>query len=170
MPQPVEPTAELNEGFSQPGATPPPWSDVERILATSELFWLSTTRSDGRPHVTPLPAVWRDGTLHFCTGLGEQKTANLRRDPRCILTTGTNALRSGVDVVVEGTAERVTDADRLHTLARQWQEELDWPFEVGDGVFHDGAGRTAIVFGVTPAKVLAFGKGEFSQTRYRFSS
>jgi general stress protein 26 len=146
MPNATEPTVELNEGFSQPGATPPPWSDVERVLATSEMFWLSSTRADGRPHVTPLPAVWLDGTLHFCTGRGEQKTTNLERDPRCVLTTGTNTLRSGLDVVVEGAAVRVTDGDRLRTLAGLWRDKLDWPFEVGDGVFHDEAGRTGLVF------------------------
>jgi hypothetical protein len=40
---------------------------------------------------------------------------------------------------------------------------------VGEDGFTDGAERTGLVFGVTPDKVLAFGKGEpFSQTRYRF--
>ena len=46
------------------------------------------------------------------------------------------------------------------TAAALWKSKLDWPFEVGDGAFHDGAGRTGLVFGVKPTKVLAFGKGE----------
>jgi general stress protein 26 len=170
MPQATTPIVELNEGFSEPGATPPPWAEVEAVLASSEMFWLSTTRADGRPHVTPLPAIWHEGALHICTSEPEQKTKNLQRDPRCILTTGTNTLRSGLDVVVEGTAERVTDGDRLQALARLWLDKLDWPYELGDGTFRDGAGRTGLVFGVAPDKVLAFGKGEFSQTRYRFPS
>lgn len=45
-------------------------------------------RADGRPNVTPLPAVWRDATLYFCTGPDEQKAVNLRADDRCALTTG----------------------------------------------------------------------------------
>jgi general stress protein 26 len=164
----TEPAAELNEGFSQPGATAPPWSVVAGVLTGAEIFWLSTTRRDGRPHVTPLPAVWLDGVLHFCAGAHEQKAKNLAHDPRCVLTTGNNQLRSGLDVVVEGTATRVTDQSRLHELARVWQDKLDWPFEVTEGGFRDGADRTGLVFGVAPDKVLAFGKGEFSQTRYRF--
>ncbi len=164
----TEPTVELNTQFSQPGAVAPPWSAVVDVLETAEIFWLSTVRGDGRPHVTPLPAIWSDGVLHFCTGEHEQKTRNLSRDPRCVLTTGTNALRSGLDVVVEGTAERITDRDQLVELAALWSSRLDWPQEVGQDAFGDGAGRTAWVFGVRPAKVLAFGKGEFSQTRYRF--
>ena len=41
---------------------------------------LSTVRADGRPHVTPLVAVWLDGALYFCTGEGEQKERNIRRN------------------------------------------------------------------------------------------
>jgi hypothetical protein len=41
-------------------------------------------------------------------------------------------------------------------------------FEVGDGVFLDteSEGHSALVFAVTPAKILAFGKAPYSQTRY----
>jgi general stress protein 26 len=163
----TEPAGELNADFSQPGATPPPWSRVAAMLEEAEIFWLSTVRGDGRPHVTPLPAIWDRGALHFCTGTEEQKTKNLGRDPRCVLTTGTNRLRSGLDVVVEGIAERIVDHARLVELAALWESKLDWPFEVGEDTFSDGI-HTAWVYAVRPAKVLAFGKGEFSQTRFRF--
>lgn len=163
------PTVELNTDFSSPGATAPPWSAVEEVLDRSEMFWLSTVRRDGRPHVTPLPAVWLEGTLHFCTGDQEQKSRNLEHDPRVVLTTGTNRLTSGLDVIVEGTAVRVTRQARLHRLAELWTSKLNWDFEVGEDAFRDPDGRTGLVFGVTPTKVLAFGKGEpYSQTRYRF--
>ena len=163
----TEPTAELDARFSQPGATATSWSAVTDVLDTAEIFWLSTVRRDGRPHVTPLPAIWDAGTLHFCTGEEEQKTRNLAAEPRCVLTTGSSALRSGIDVVVEGTAERVTDHARLVRLAALWKSKLDWPYEVSQDVFLDGI-HTALVYAVRPAKVLAFSKGEFAQTRFRF--
>ncbi|HZD70225.1 MAG TPA: pyridoxamine 5'-phosphate oxidase family protein [Actinomycetes bacterium] len=170
MPE-IEPTAELHEGFSQPDATARPWAEVADVLSKSEMFWLSTVRHDGRPHVTPLPAIWLDGALHFCTGAGEQKAKNLESNPRCILTTGTSQLRSGLDVVVEGAAVRVTDEAQLQRLAAMWKSKLDWPFEVADGAFRDADGRRGLVFGVAPTKVLSFGKGEpYSQTRYRFTA
>ena len=167
----IEPTAELVEQFSEPGASARPWPEVVDVLAGSEMFWLSTTRRDGRPHVTPLPAMWRDGRLHFCTGAAEQKAKNLEGNGACVLTTGTNAFRAGLDVVVEGTAERISDNAVLASLAGMWKDKLDWDFEVGDGVFQDsGGGGEALVFGVTPTKVLAFGKGSpYTQTRYRFA-
>ncbi len=40
------PTAELHEGFSEPGATAVPWAEVERVLLTSEMFFLATVRAD----------------------------------------------------------------------------------------------------------------------------
>jgi general stress protein 26 len=164
-----EPIVEFNGDFSEPGAGPLPWADVENILDKSEMFWLSSIRGDGRPHVTPLPTVWLDGALHFCAGDQEQKAANLRTNPNVVLTTGTNQLHSGVDVVLEGAAVRVTDRDRLAQLAVLWKSKLDWDFQVGEDAFKDPAGRTGLVFRVAPAKVLAFGKGPYSQTRYRFS-
>jgi general stress protein 26 len=167
MPE-TEPTVELNEGFSEPGAAAPPWAEVADVLSKSEMFWLSTVRRDGRPHVTPLPAIWLDGTLHFCAGSHEQKAKNLESDPRCILTTGTSDLRSGLDVVVEGTAARVTDAAQLQRLAAMWKSKLDWDFEVTGEVFGDADGRQGLVFGVTPVKVLSFGKSPYTQTRYSF--
>jgi nitroimidazol reductase NimA-like FMN-containing flavoprotein (pyridoxamine 5'-phosphate oxidase superfamily) len=82
---------------------------VAAVLERAEIFWISTVRADGRPHVTPLPAMWLDGALHFSTGLDEQKGRNLGHNPNCILTTGNNSYWQGLDVIVEGRAERVTD-------------------------------------------------------------
>src|SRR4030081_3151465 len=110
------PAAELDARFSDPNASATPWERVEHTIDGAELFWISTVRTDGRPHVTPLPAVWHDNTLHFCTGADEQKGVNLAGNPNCILTTGTNVWKSGLDVVVEGRAERVTDDSQLRVL------------------------------------------------------
>src|SRR3954469_4376219 len=165
----TEPTAEFSGAFSEPGAEAVPWRDVDDVLTRSEMFWLSTVRRDGRPHVTPLPAIWLDRVLYICAGEKEQKTVNLRANPNCVLTTGTNRLHSGVDVIVEGVAERITDHDRLVRLAALWKSELDWDYVVRGAAFEPMPGHVGLVFGVLPAKVLAFGKAPYSQTRYRFS-
>lgn len=166
----IEPTPEFHAGFSEPTAGAVPWVDVERILGSAEIFWLSTVRPDGRPHVTPLPAVWDGGALHICTGDEEQKAANLRRNPHCALSTGTDKLHDGTDVVVEGRAERITDHARLVELAALWKARHDWNYRVLDDTFDDGAGHIGLVFAVRPVKVLAFGKKPHSQTRYRFTN
>ncbi|MCU1372862.1 MAG: pyridoxamine 5-phosphate oxidase [Actinomycetia bacterium] len=165
----MEPTTEFDGQFSAPGAVATPWAETHQVLETAELSWISTVRADGRPHVTPLPTVWQDDALHFCTGAAEQKGVNLARNAHCTLTTGTNTWKQGLDVVVEGEAVRITDEVRLQRLADAWESKYDgdWHFDVADGAFQ-GEGGTALVFEVRPAKVLAFAKGAFAQTRYRF--
>lgn len=167
----TEPTVEFNGDFSEPTATARPWTEVSEVLSGSEMFWLSTVRGDGRPHVVPLPAVWLDGALHFCTGPLEQKAVNLRSNPRCVLSTGANHLHEGLDVVVEGSAARVTGRARLEPLAALWKSKLDWDFDVADDGFRDphNPSGEVLVFSVAPAKVLAFGKSPYSQTRFIFA-
>jgi nitroimidazol reductase NimA-like FMN-containing flavoprotein (pyridoxamine 5'-phosphate oxidase superfamily) len=167
----TEPRPELDVRFSAPGASATSWADARRVIQEAELFWISTVRPDGRPHVTPLPAVWQDGAVYFCTGAGEQKGVNLAKNANCALATGNNAWKSGLDVIIEGSAQRVTDDALLHRLAKAWESKYhgDWHFDVANGAFHHEGGE-ALVFRVVPTKILAFAKGEFAQTRFRFSS
>lgn len=168
--QATEPMVELGADFSSPDATPRPWAEARAQLERAELFWLSTVRPDGRPHVTPLIAVWVDDALYFCTGPDERKAKNLAENPSCTLTTGCNALGEGLDVVVDGHAVNVRDEAKLRSVADAYVAKYGsaWTFTVRDGAFHHDGG-TALVFEVAAATAFAFGKGEpFSQTRYRF--
>jgi hypothetical protein len=72
--------------------------------------------------------------------------------------------------VIEGTAVRVTDERRLAQLAESWRSKYhgDWDFEVRDSMFRRDGGA-AFVFAVAPTKVLSFTKGDFAQTRFRFT-
>ena len=166
----MTPTTSLDERFSDPGTEAVAWSDTRQVLEDAELFWVTTVRPDGRPHSTPLVAVWLDDALHFCTGETEQKAHNLAANPHVLLTTGDNGWKGGLDVVVEGAAARVTDDALLGRLAAAWRAKWDgqWQFEARDGAFHHGDGGRALVFRVAPTKVLAFGKGTFTHTRHRF--
>lgn len=165
-----DPVAELDARYSAEGARAPEWSDARARLAAAEVFWLSTVRPDGRPHVTPLLSVWLDGALHFCTGPDERKARNLAANPHCVLTTGCNALSEGLDLVVEGHAVRVTDEAKLVSLAGTYETKYgsDWHFDVRDGAFH-GDGGEALVFEVAPVTAFAFTKGDYAQTRWRFA-
>src|SRR5579872_2780723 len=103
-----EPVTELS-AFSSDGAIPTEWEKGRSELREAEVYWLSTVRPDGRPHVTPLLGIWLDGALCFCTGPEERKAKNLAHNQRCIVTTGRNTLADGVDIVLEGEAIRVED-------------------------------------------------------------
>jgi general stress protein 26 len=151
--------------FSDPAAGPTPWEDAVAALERAELYWLSTVRRDGRPHVTPLVGVWHDGAMHFSTGLAEQKARNLEGNAQVALTTGNNTWNEGLDVVVEGTAARVRDglqpiADAFHAKYGEF-----WRFEVRGDLFVHGGGEAA-VFRINAAKTLAFAKRPHGQTAY----
>ena len=81
-------TLDTRHGVPRGGVTP--WEETRRVLETAELFWLSTVRADGRPHVTPCVSVWHDGAIHFTATNNGQKAVNLRGNPHVILTTGCN--------------------------------------------------------------------------------
>jgi nitroimidazol reductase NimA-like FMN-containing flavoprotein (pyridoxamine 5'-phosphate oxidase superfamily) len=157
--------------YSQPDADPSPWDQVSNVLAEAELYWLTTIRADGRPHVCPLVGLWFDDHGWFVTGPEEQKAQNLAVHDQVALTTGTNTWAAGLDVVVEGRAARTTAPEDLRRAAEAYQSKYGdaWPFTVdGDGLnVADGQGAGGL-YVVTPSKVLAFGKEPHSQTAYRF--
>jgi general stress protein 26 len=165
----------LDARFSHPDADATGWAETLEALERAELFWVTTVRSDGRPHTTPLVAVWSDGALYFSTGLGEQKEINLRHNRRVILMTGRNDWDEGLDIVVEGEAERVEDRDRLEQAAGVWTTKWDgrWNYVATDTGFEhpdDPDHNQVLVFAVRPERVLVFGKGSFSHTSHRFGS
>ena len=166
----TDPVAELDPRYSEPEATAMCWADARSRWQQAELYWLSTVRPDGRPHVTPLIAVWHDEAAYFCTGPKEQKAKNLQANPDVVLTTGSNSLDIGLDLVVEGTAERETDTAILHKVADAYLHKYGptWHFDVLNCAFTHPGGD-ALVFRVAPTTGYAFAKGAYSQTRWRFA-
>jgi nitroimidazol reductase NimA-like FMN-containing flavoprotein (pyridoxamine 5'-phosphate oxidase superfamily) len=78
--------------FSGDEAKARPWAHTVDAIRRLQKFTLCTVRADGRPHATPLLAVWAMDGMAFATGKDEQKAKNLTRNPKCILTAGTNTL------------------------------------------------------------------------------
>ncbi len=171
-----EPVTTMDPRYSDPTAEATPWEQTRQVLEAADVFWLSTVRADGRPHVTPVVGVWHDEALHFSTADTEQKAINLQGNPHVVLTTGCNHWQEGLDIVVEGNAVRISDQDRLERLAQVWATRWDgrWQYLVRDGCFyhhdeHEVLPDAILVFSVTPTKVFAFAKGDpFSHTRHQF--
>lgn len=165
------PVTELGS-FGSEGAVATEWAHAHEALRDAELFWLSTVRPDGRPHVTPLLAIWLDGALYFCTGPTERKAKNLAHNLHCVLTTGCNNL-DGLDLVVEGDAVKVNSEPELRRVADTYEAKYGEHFTSPEGTWF-GLGdaireNTALVFRVAPVTAFGFGKGKlYSQTRYRF--
>lgn len=166
------PVTALDQRYSSPEASAVGWEETSKLLEAAELFCVTTVRADGRPHVTPVVAVWVDGALYFSTGSGEQKCVNLRANPHVVLTTGCNRWDGGIDVVVEGAAVHVTDEGVLTRVAEAFATKWDgqWRYAVRDGRFYnEDADVPCEVFGVTPTKAFAHSKGHpFGATTHRF--
>ncbi len=169
----AEPVGELDARFSSPGAKATPWPMARTQLSEAEVFWLSTVRPDGRPHVTPLLAVWNDDALYFTTGPEERKARNLEQNTHCALTTGRNGIDDGLDLVLEGAAEKVGDPAELWRVAGAYESKYGRHFTAADGTWAGLGdairGGNVLIYRVSPTTVLGFGRGKlFSQTRWRF--
>jgi hypothetical protein len=163
----------LDTRFSE-ASEPVSWRQVSDALAGAELYWLTTIRTDRRPHITPLVGAWVDDGFVFCTGPEEQKARNLEHGTAVAVTTGVNTWKDGLDVVVEGNAQRLTGVQNLSPLADAIREKYrgEWDFTPNDAGFGhtdtQGASHIAYVFRVVPAKVIAFAKSPHGQTTFRF--
>jgi len=171
-------TGKIDPRYGNPSASAPGWDEIAGLLTDAQLYWIITVRADGRPHAVPLVGVWHDGAFAFCTGVEEQKQRNLDANPHVAVTTGSTGARgwrTGKDVVVEGTAARVTDPGSLQVLADAWSAKYgdDWRFAVRGDEFveiSDSGGSTeggARVYRVEPTKAMVFGD-DHGQTTYRF--
>jgi hypothetical protein len=164
------PTTALDPQYSDANAKPEDWAEARAALEAAPIFWISTVRPDGRPHVTPLICVWHYDALYICTGEQERKGRNLAENDACVLTTGNNAYVTGIDYVVEGHAVRVRDETELIAVAAVYLDKYgeDWRFEVVEGDFEQG-GHRAAVFRIAPEVVFGFRRGQIaSQTKWTF--
>lgn len=89
--------------------------------------WLATINRDGSPHVTGIGALWADDAFWFETGERTRKGLNVARDPRCTLSVATHEF----DLVVDGSAHKVTDRATVAAMAERWAAE-GWPCRVDD--------------------------------------
>jgi hypothetical protein len=116
------------------GHGPLPWTRVTEALAASHgpgvTFFLGSVRPDGAPHAAGVGAVWADGTMWFVTGPRTRKARNLAANPACTLS----CRLPGIDVVLEGWAERVTDSDTLERIVAVYRAS-GWPAEVDGDAF-----------------------------------
>jgi uncharacterized pyridoxamine 5'-phosphate oxidase family protein len=110
-----------------------PWSRALELLNAGDSngsWWLATTRPDGRPHVVGIGALWLDDRVYIVSGAGTRKSRNLSANPNCALSVSL----PGLDLVIEGTAVRVTDQATLKRLAERYDAQ-GWPATVKDRAF-----------------------------------
>jgi len=89
-----------------------PWPWAEQRLTSSRNYWVVSVWPDGRPHAMPVWGLWHEGAFWFSSSKGSRKARNLAAEPRCVVTTED----ASDPVVMEGSAELVTDLDALATM------------------------------------------------------
>ena len=156
------------------GLPPIPWSTVTDALEGQQppdvRCFLATTRPDGRPHLAGVGAVWFEGKVYIVSGPDTRKSRNLAENANCAVSMALPTM----DLVFEGTAERVTDDATLRRLAQRYAE-TGWPARVEDEAFtYDYSVPSAgpppwYLYELTPTTVFGVLSAEpGGATRWRF--
>lgn len=135
-------------------------------LRASMIYWIATTRPDGRPHSMPVWGVWVDGALWF--GTYGQKVRNLAHEPYAVAH-----VESGEDVaIVEGPVERLAFPDAPAAVAAAFREKYvdpttGEPFELQAAV---ESGQDAALYVLRPHVGHAWVEGAYLKTQTRWTS
>jgi hypothetical protein len=144
---------------------------ARHLEEASATYWLATVRSDGRPHVRPVLAVWVEGGLYFCARERTRKAKNLALKSHFAVTVE----REPLDLVVEGIAAKVRDPDKLQRVATRMRRRTNGtsPCVTAPSTTPRGP-RPQVpppndVYEVTPTTAFGFGTDEsFTPSRWRF--
>ncbi|MFI1916703.1 pyridoxamine 5'-phosphate oxidase family protein [Nocardia sp. NPDC020380] len=105
------------------------WSRVSRAAEASIGLpetpqFLGTIGKDGRPHSAGIGSILVGGHIYFTSGPATRKSRDLVANPGCTLS----YRLLEVDLVLEGDAHRVTDAEVLDAVTAMYRES-GWPAE-----------------------------------------
>jgi hypothetical protein len=120
LPDPAAEPLTVPSEYGMVGATRLPWGWASERLVPAMVYWLTTVRADGAPHVRPVDGTWVDNAL-FVGGSDEATwVRNLGQDGRA-----TVSLPDVREVVIlEGAGRLVTPdqplAERLAAAASKY--------------------------------------------------
>ncbi len=92
--------------------------EIWKFIGERKSLQVATLNRDGSPHLTTLWFAVMDGDIVFETYTKSQKILNLQRDPRIsVLVEDGDRYDQLRGVTLSGTAELVTDPEKVHALA-----------------------------------------------------
>jgi hypothetical protein len=161
------------------GHDPIPWSRALSQLkaqagveGAGRTCWLATAGADGTPHLAAVGGLWVDDRFYLTSGPRTRKSRNLAANPHCAISVSLD----DIDVVVEGTARKVTDMQTLERVAGLYAS-LGWPARASDGAITaefsaPSAGRGPWdLYSVTPTVAVGVATKEpHGATRWHFTS
>jgi hypothetical protein len=96
----------MPEGYLSEDAELLPWEHARQRLEEAIVYWVGTTRPNGRPHVTPIWGVWVDETLYFDGSPETRRGRNLAANPAVAIHVSRGD--DGKDIVIlEGEAHQI---------------------------------------------------------------
>lgn len=164
LPRAARPT--LPAGYGVPASTAGllQWEQVESRLVAAKHYWLSSVRTDGRPHSVPRWGVWVDGRFWYDGAPTTVHTRNTEQNPAVTLT-----LESGSQAVIVEGESHATRADPQAlgvTLAEAFGKYAADGYSPGADSWtgEEGGGLRVI----TPRRALAWFEFPKDCTRFTF--
>jgi nitroimidazol reductase NimA-like FMN-containing flavoprotein (pyridoxamine 5'-phosphate oxidase superfamily) len=87
------------------------WAEVERKLESARVYWIASTRPDGRPHVVPRDGMWLDGGLYYGGSPETVHHRNITHNRHIVVHIGDGQEA----VIVEGAVEITTPTEEMAT-------------------------------------------------------
>ncbi|CAN5607957.1 pyridoxamine 5'-phosphate oxidase family protein [soil metagenome] len=89
------------------------WDDVRDKLETATVYWMASTRSDGRPHVVPRDGLWLEDGLYYGGSPATVHNRNVDVNPNVVVHIGDGHEAIIVEGVVERARPKIDMAVRL---------------------------------------------------------
>jgi len=125
----------MPEGYGVPqnDAGLMPWSKARAALEQARLYWVSTTRPDGRPHAVPIWGAWLEDTFYFEGSPQTRRGRNLAVNPAVVV----HIERGDLAVMVEGVAEvqHALDSTLFARIAESFAARYAYRPETGEGMY-----------------------------------
>ena len=134
-----------------------PFHKIDIWLQGYRSIWLSTTRSDGRPHCVPVWYWWdRENANVFLVLHGDTlKVKNLNHQSWVVL----NAGNADDTIILQGIAHAVTDAVERADVDAKWRTKYVDPYS---GATASAMGDNDFVYRVEVEHIMAWEYGAIS--------
>jgi len=135
------------------------WPDVEAKLESATVYWIASTRPDGRPHVIPRDGTWLDGGLYYGGSPETVHFRNISANPEIVVHIG-----DGMEaIIVEGAVEIEKPDDAMAKRLSDASFEKYPQYGRMDPSMYMGG-----VSVLRPRRVLAWTSFTENATRFRF--
>ncbi|MFZ4813790.1 MAG: pyridoxamine 5'-phosphate oxidase family protein [Phototrophicaceae bacterium] len=133
------------------------WDWVTNEIVQSRNYWVSSTRSNGNPHVAPVWGVWHEEALYFGSDPQSQKGKNFAHNPNIVVH-----LESGDDtVILEGTVSLFNDETALEAVQAKYGVKYSMSPE-------DSTNPGGGLYRFVPKRALAWKESDYPNTATRW--